>query len=201
MSRYAYKKNTGFTLMEILISIGIVAILAGISYVVFLGEPERARDKERVNRLNILEVAMAQFYSDFGRYPKIDTSATYNLNEGRNCRYIDAIDGDDKLKLKSYLEVIPSDPDINDSNRMSIINFQYSVDDNDNPQKYIIRAAVNRNDHTLSDDYDILNDSITENEAGNFFCRCHGYKDGDNNLIKIVSEEGSTYDRYCVGDV
>ncbi len=67
------KNNRGFTLIEMLIVIAIIAILAGIVLVGVSGFQASARDSRRIadvrNTQNLLEL----YYTQHGEYPTTDT--------------------------------------------------------------------------------------------------------------------------------
>jgi len=62
--------NSGFTLMELLVAIAIIAILTSIGFGTYAGVQKKSRDAQRKSDLNQLTRALELFYSDFGRYPE-----------------------------------------------------------------------------------------------------------------------------------
>lgn len=63
-------KKSGFTVLEFLIVITIVGILIAIVLVSLSASRERARDDERIARLQNVSVALEQFYTDCREYPE-----------------------------------------------------------------------------------------------------------------------------------
>lgn len=61
--------NTGFTLVEIMVAIAIVAILAMVGLVIFSNVTRGARDSKRKQDLNAISKALYQYYLQYGRYP------------------------------------------------------------------------------------------------------------------------------------
>ncbi|HNR30927.1 MAG TPA: type II secretion system protein [Candidatus Hydrogenedentes bacterium] len=59
----------GFTLLELLTVIAIIAILAGITFAVFPRIRERARVRSLQATMNELRTALAQYYATHGTYP------------------------------------------------------------------------------------------------------------------------------------
>ncbi len=59
----------GFTLIEILVAISVIALVIGVALPNFLGARERGRDIKRKSELNQLKTALRLYYSDYGRYP------------------------------------------------------------------------------------------------------------------------------------
>jgi prepilin-type N-terminal cleavage/methylation domain-containing protein len=69
----------GFTLIEVIVAIAVVALLAGIitpSVIKHLDDSKRARAK---NDALVIGAALASFYKDTGMWPTKDSATTYNL--------------------------------------------------------------------------------------------------------------------------
>ena len=69
------KKILGFTLIEILVVMAIMAILAAIGIGAFGGVQSKARDAQRKSDLAAFARAVEMFYNDNGRYPVIGSEA------------------------------------------------------------------------------------------------------------------------------
>lgn len=69
------KKQQGFTLLELVIVIVIIAILALIGFQALVDGPKRARDTQRKNDLRNIKTALETYFTDFNEYP----AATNNL--------------------------------------------------------------------------------------------------------------------------
>ena len=95
-------KHRGFTIVELLIVIVVIAILAAISVVAYNGIQQRARDSERISELKSIAKAIEMFNIYNGRYPEESTpdSANGEVGEGAG---LDAL-------LSPYLSSIPKDP-------------------------------------------------------------------------------------------
>lgn len=65
------QKQSGFTIVELLIVIVIIGILAAITIVAFNGSQARARDAGRIAKVKSIEKAIALYYTDNGTYPPI----------------------------------------------------------------------------------------------------------------------------------
>jgi type IV pilus assembly protein PilA len=59
----------GFTIIELLIVIAIIAILAGLVLNNFQGAQAKARDTQRTNRINALHTKLEEFYNEATGYP------------------------------------------------------------------------------------------------------------------------------------
>ena len=122
-----HKTNShGFTLLEILLVVGIIAILAGIVIVAI--NPARqlaqARNTERRSDIKQIKSAMEQFYIDKGYYPASTTlSATTTLLEVCDTGASSSPTGitcTGKLNLSElvpvYITAIPKDPQATTTN-------------------------------------------------------------------------------------
>ena len=68
----------GFTIVELLIVIVVIAILAAISIVAYTGVQENARDTQRVSNAKSVIDAANGYYAEHGRYPSAAELGTYN---------------------------------------------------------------------------------------------------------------------------
>lgn len=66
---YAFQKARGFTLIEILIAVAIVAILASIVLMGMEGARQKARDTQRMSDVQQVQVALRSYVHVFGEYP------------------------------------------------------------------------------------------------------------------------------------
>ncbi len=87
----------GFTLIEILISVAIIAILTAIGVVSYTSINKRSRDAKRISDLEQVRSALEMYRSDNGSYP--GTSASFQTLSTLNASLV-----------PTYLPSIPSDP-------------------------------------------------------------------------------------------
>tara|TARA_R100000655_G_scaffold88508_1_gene128816 strand:- start:889 stop:1428 length:540 start_codon:yes stop_codon:yes gene_type:complete len=71
-------KKRGFTIVELLIVIVVIAILASISIVAYNGIQQRARDSERKSNISTLAKAFELYHIKYGVYPDSGGSSTVN---------------------------------------------------------------------------------------------------------------------------
>ena len=71
-------RANGFTIVELLIVIVVIAILAAISIVAYNGIQERARDSQRKSDLSAIAKAMSLYKVDHGGFP----STAYGCSSG-----------------------------------------------------------------------------------------------------------------------
>jgi len=63
------KRQSGFTLLELLVVIGIIGLLASIIVVNLTGARRRARDTKRIADIRQLQTANEDYYGKNGKYP------------------------------------------------------------------------------------------------------------------------------------
>ena len=74
------QKQTGFTIVELLIVVVVIAILAAITIVSYNGITTNARDSQRKNDIATITKALEMYYVDNGRFPASSGSSTINTS-------------------------------------------------------------------------------------------------------------------------
>lgn len=87
------QKQSGFTIVELLIVIVIIGILAGLVITTFAGIQARARDSERQTDINAIQKQLEAYYANFGGYPSLadfnNTSPNTNFRTNNNIKLDD----------------------------------------------------------------------------------------------------------------
>src|SRR6185437_14654013 len=65
------QKSKGFTIVELLIVIVVIAILATLVIVTFTGIQQKARDSQRQTDITALDQHLEAFYGENGYYPTL----------------------------------------------------------------------------------------------------------------------------------
>ncbi len=112
------KQQPGFTIVELLIVIVIIAILATISIVAYTGVQSRSRDSKRLSDMQSIEKALAIYSVDNGGYPTC-SNTTYIPGGALSACNLSAISAS---LVPNYVKSLPVDP-INSGNDV----FQYAV--------------------------------------------------------------------------
>lgn len=99
------QRQSGFTIVELLIVIVIIGILATLVIVTFSGVQQKGRDTERKTDINAIAGQMEAFYAQNGYYP---TAA--DVNNSGAWRGVDGADGED-FKLDATALADPSNKD------------------------------------------------------------------------------------------
>jgi type II secretion system protein G len=69
MYKWLKQKNSGFTIVELLIVIVVLGILASITVAAYGGIAQRARDGQRYSDVKTIAKALELYYTDNGSYP------------------------------------------------------------------------------------------------------------------------------------
>lgn len=85
MVRIVNKHNDAFTLVELLVSIAVIATIIGLALPNFLGARTRARDARRKGELNQLKTALQLYYNDYKSYPPSGSGGVGKLNYIAGC--------------------------------------------------------------------------------------------------------------------
>lgn len=137
------QKQTGFTIVELLIVIVVIAILAAISVVAYNGIQQRARDSQRNNDIATIQKALEMYHVDNGGYPTC-SNTTYQPGGVRGSCYSDSVNFVAALSPK-YLAEVPKDPAntgeqryryVFGSKKIGDVTYSASSDDN-----YILAAS------------------------------------------------------------
>ena len=90
----AKKYFSGFTLIELIIVLAIIAILAALIVVLYTGQISKGNDATRKADIDIIKIAVEEYEKDHNCYPSADFMSTCNPG----------------AQLQPYLDKIPCDP-------------------------------------------------------------------------------------------
>lgn len=79
-----YKKK-GFSLIELLVAIAVIATVIGLALPNFLGARSRARDTRRKGELNQLKTALQLYYNDYKIFPPAGNGGVGKINYIAGC--------------------------------------------------------------------------------------------------------------------
>ncbi len=100
-------RSGGFTLIEILISISIIAVLTAVGIVSYVSINRNARDAKRLGNIEQLRSALELYRSDKGYYPSTGdgnfTAASGLISVTDMTNYIAAIPSDPKGDTNPYM--------------------------------------------------------------------------------------------------
>ena len=64
-----FRKNNGFTLIEIVVVIAIMGVLSAVIYSSFDASRQKSRDQKRVSDISTIQLALEQYFQKNGIYP------------------------------------------------------------------------------------------------------------------------------------
>lgn len=102
MKNIKFKK--GFSLVELLVVITIIAILSVVAYSAVGGQTIKAKDSKRKQDLNTMQSALEIYYVEYSKYP---SSLTYCTTTPPSLTTTPETHG---CILKKHLSTIPKDP-------------------------------------------------------------------------------------------
>lgn len=104
--RFVRNKQSGFTIVELLIVIVVIAILAAVTIMAFTGLQKRARDTDRLADVQAINKALLQYHALYGTYPdETPTSASSTeLSTDTPGTFLE------ELKNKGLMQEVPIDP-------------------------------------------------------------------------------------------
>lgn len=106
MTKHGFSKQNGFSLIEILVVIGIIGILASLLVPNLIGVRQRARDSQRKSDIRQIQSALELYRADNASYPS-QTGPNYWLNSTA-CLTSNAFISPNLLV--TYMQKIPCDP-------------------------------------------------------------------------------------------
>jgi prepilin-type N-terminal cleavage/methylation domain-containing protein len=111
--RMTKKRKGAFTLIELLVVIAIIATLLGLVFPIFQGVLERAKKVQAKNDLTQVVTAVNAFYTEYGRYPTVDTTdtaATYGAGSSSSKAVFDELRGKSTtLNTRQIIFISPSE--------------------------------------------------------------------------------------------
>lgn len=102
------KSTSGFTIVELLIVVVVIAILASISVVAYTGIQGRARDSKRQADLKMVVNTLELYRVDNGGYPRCGATGAYQAGGSLSGGFLSSCVADELVP--NYIASIPVDP-------------------------------------------------------------------------------------------
>ena len=102
MSNFLYHRSSkkGFTILELLVVVAIIAMLFTAISVVLTGVKERSRDAKRMTNMHEIQKALNLYYTEFGRFPITLTTIDITGNDAFSV----------ELENSGLITEVPTDP-------------------------------------------------------------------------------------------
>ena len=152
-------KNHGFTLIEMLIVIAVIAILAGVVLTGVSGFQASARDTRRIGDLRNAQNHLELFFNRCGHYP-VDSSICGGVSSSVGTVGWSEL----TTALETVTSQVPKDP--------GATVYKYGF--NDNGLNYVLKATLERENRVLQEDINSsgisgLDCADTTGADGNFY--------------------------------
>ena len=148
------KKSKGFSLVELLVVITIIAILSVVAYTAIGGQTIKARDSKRQQDMSTIQSAMELYFVEFSRYPGSLENGEATLAAGWKIP-------------KKYLSEIPTDPGGDDYiyalSGTTAYQIASTLEDDGDPVNFVARVVGNS-------DTDLINPGVQWNGAAFVAC-------------------------------
>lgn len=129
--------NKGFTIVELIVTVSIIALLTAITVSNLASSKAKARDGKRISDIVNLQFALELFFDRCNQYPT-RSGALPNLDANNGCPT--------GVTLRSFISRIPTPPgtDI----------YAYGVNNETTPTDYVLQADLELYNQALIDDVD-----------------------------------------------
>ena len=101
----AIRTRSGFTLIELLVVIAIIGVLASVVLASLSSARAKSRDAQRLESVHQLQLALAQYYAEYGAYPSGDGDGCGGWDVGNQNHPLL-----ENNALQKYMPVAPVDP-------------------------------------------------------------------------------------------
>ncbi len=107
LKRFALVKGKGFTLIELIVAIALIAIMTSLVLAVLdpFGQFKKSLDTSRKNDLAQIQRALEQYYQDYGKYPS--NNASYQMMVMVGGTPTPLVWGS---SWAPYMDILPKDP-------------------------------------------------------------------------------------------
>ncbi|MFT5831891.1 MAG: prepilin-type N-terminal cleavage/methylation domain-containing protein, partial [Candidatus Paceibacteria bacterium] len=144
-----YKKHTGFTLIEVLVTVSIVAILIATVITSFGPARERSRDSQRQTDMRTVEAALALYKNKYGVYPAgcnppttgAATSWSGQVGTDYECPLLGSGEPNNRYIVglaPEFIPVLPTDPKLNGTDS----GYVYTTNDDQSVYKFMALNTV-----------------------------------------------------------
>ena len=147
-SIFSYK---GFTLVELMVSIAIIALLTAIITANFAGSRSQARDGQRVSDLGQIQLALSLFFDRCGTYATT-TSGTINVTTLASSGCMDQ--QGNRIKFTDYLPKIPVPPTPKSAGGQAY--YEYISNDANTPTDFVLHTMLEGTNNATKNSLTVL---------------------------------------------
>lgn len=132
-------KKFGFTLIELIVVISIIAILTAIITSNFAQSRAKSRDAKRISDIGSIQLALDLYFDKCNEYPKTLTNLNTTCSRGG--------------KLSDYISQLPVPPQPYTDAGYTSYAYGYYVDNQTTPADYLLYIKLEGNNSVLLDSY------------------------------------------------
>lgn len=137
-------RTKGFTIIELLVTVFIIALLTGIIISNLTDSKAKSRDGKRISDIGQLQLAFELYFDRCNEYPALAPANTSNnylvdVNASNGCPTINGT----QITLATFTSKIPTPPNVGE--------YRYAVNDVDHPTDYVLRAQLEKNNQAIQD--------------------------------------------------
>ncbi|MES2216741.1 MAG: type II secretion system protein [Patescibacteria group bacterium] len=145
MKKTSYEFVRAFTLVELMVTVAIIALLTGIIVTNLTGSRSKARDAKRISDIGQIQLALELYFDRCKQYPQQIggdphiSNAMLNVSNGCPA-------ANPAIKLSSYISNIPTPP-----GGTSQVLYDYDVNNLSRPTSYVLHTKLENYNEVLKD--------------------------------------------------
>lgn len=139
--------SRGFTLIEMLVVIAIIALLTGIIITNLTGARAKARDSQRVSDIGNIQLALELYFDRCKHYP-----TALVVGSATQC-----VTTTGTVDLGSYMSTIPTPP----ASPLNQAKYDYAINDGTTPTDYVLHI-------TLENENDVVKNALGSAPSGSW---------------------------------
>lgn len=144
------KAQRGFTIIELLIVIAIIAILAGLVLNNFQGAQAKARDTQRVTDVNNMHSKLEEYYNENGAYPSTIVAADL---PGIDAESLNDPDGTAVVANAAVADATAANAVANPDTDAEYLYVPYPTGCTDDCTGYVLKTFIERPTDTTTNPY------------------------------------------------
>ena len=158
LSKKRINHGAGFTLIELMVVIAIIAILSSIMLVNFNAAKSRSRDGQRISDTAQIQLALAGYFNQCNQYPQPDTTTVSGKSVVDQNTLTQNTGCPSGITFSSFISKVPTPPA-----GAGQTYYDYIIGNNSagNPGDYVLHATLEGNSSVSSESIQTIPTDIT----------------------------------------